>query len=225
MPRANRICFPGAVYHIFQRGNNKQDIFLDDADRLYFLKLLAGTRKMFNYLLHCYVLMNNHFHMTIETPSSTPISEIMQSVSFNYAVYFNKRHERIGHLFQDRFKGIMVEKDDYLLRLSRYVHLNPVKSGFVDLPEQYKWSSYRVYIESVKDELVYTDTILSYFGDNDTEKFATEYKNFVKSGISELNYKKDWLEENLIKKRFLGSRDFVKNFTNRCLAPVKSKNP
>ena len=146
MPRANRICFPGAVYHIFQRGNNKQDIFLDDADRLYFLKLLAGTRKMFNYLLHCYVLMNNHFHMTIETPSSTPISEIMQSVSFNYAVYFNKRHERIGHLFQDRFKGIMVEKDDYLLRLSRYVHLNPVTAYLVEDPVDWPYSSYLEYL-------------------------------------------------------------------------------
>ena len=157
MPRAQRICYPGAIYHIYQRGNNKQDIFLDDSDRSYLLTLFLRAKEKFGFLLYCYALMNNHFHATIETPNAVPISKIMQYVSGSYAQYFNKKYERKGHLFQSRFGGILVEKDAYLLELSRYVHLNPVRAGLTDDPGRYKWSSYDLYVRPRKDPLVNTE--------------------------------------------------------------------
>lgn len=218
MGRANRICFPGAVYHIFQRGNNKQDIFLDEFDRWHFLKLFLEAKKRFNYILHCYVLMNNHFHVTVETQNSKPISAIMHYTIGRYAAYFNKKHAREGHLFRERFRDIIVEKDAYLLELSRYIHLNPVKAGFVKLPEKYKWSSYNIYIGLKRDILVDTDAVLGYFK-SDTENAGLAYKAFVESNIPKIYNGKDWLEENLTRKRFLGSKDFIKNFQKKCQAP------
>lgn len=181
MPRAQRICFPGAVYHIFQRGNNKQDIFVDDMDRWHILKLFFKSKKKFDYLLHCYVLMKNHFHITIETPNTTPISKIMHYIDAGYAAYFNARHNKKGHLFQGRFKAYLVEKDHYLLELSRYIHLNPVRAGLVSMPEDYSWSSYRAYIGYKKDVLVDTETVLGYLDACNKERAQREYKKFVES--------------------------------------------
>ena len=215
MPRAQRICFPGALHHVYQRGNNKQDIFIDDIDRWHILKLLLEVKKCFGFLLHCYVLMKNHFHFTIETPDDTPISKIMQCVEGSYAIFFNNRHDRKGHLFQGRFNDILVEKDSYLLELSRYVHLNPVRAGHVSFPDDYQWSSYRIYAGDRKDILIDTSTLLNYFDINNKQRAQTEYKNFVESAMPLLCNEKDWLRKNILMRRFLGSRDFVKNLKKR----------
>mgnify|MGYP001565240952 CR=1 FL=1 len=212
MPRRPRICFPGAVYHIYQRGNDKQDIFLDDFDRWHFLKLLLEAKKAFRYLIYCYVLMNNHFHMTVETPNEIPISKIMQFTEGSYATYFNKRHDRKGHLFEGRFNDIIVEKDSYLLQLSRYVHLNPVRAGLVALPEEYGWSSFCIYLGRREDILVDTDIVLQYFDSSDLCGARGKYKNFVEEKIASVSGKDDWLENNLVGKKFLGSSDFIRNF-------------
>jgi len=214
MPRRPRICFPGAVYHVFQRGNSKRDIFLDDADKWHFLKLFLEVKKTARFLIYCYALMANHFHITIETPGATPISKIMQYVAGSYAMYFNKRYSRKGHRFEGRFNDVLVQKDEYLMQLSRYVHLNPVKAGIVDMPEEYKWSSYGIYLGRRKDILVNTDMVLSCFGSSNDEKAKVGYKNFVEKGLVSLCEEKDWLESNLIVNKFLGSRDFVKKFRN-----------
>ncbi len=211
MPRAERICFPGALYHIIQRGNNKRPIFFDDIDRWHFLKLFLEAKKQFHYLLFCYVLMKNHFHLTVETPNSIPISKIMQVIEGSYAMYFNKRHHLKGHLFQGRFKGIIVEKDAYLLELSRYVHLNPVRAKIVSLPEYYQWSSYTIYTGlRSKDKLVDTNTILNYFIKKRKKDSQNDYSSFVEEGISTMHIKEDWLEENLRHNRFLASKSFIK---------------
>ncbi len=215
MPRADRICFSGAVYHIIHRGNNKQNIFVDDTDRWHLLKLFLEAKKKFECLIHCYALMHNHFHATIETPNAIPVSKIMQQVGGSYAAYFNKRHDKKGHLFQGRFKDIIVDKENYLLELSRYVHLNPVKAGFSIRPEEHKWSSYGVYIGEHKDALVTTSMVLSYFDMGNKEAAEKEYKKFVESKLSEISSDRDWLKENLIRKRFLGSRDFFNNFKEK----------
>jgi putative transposase len=209
MPRAQRVCFPGALYHVYQRGNNKQDIFIDDTDRWHILKLLLESKKKFDHFLHCYVLMKNHFHVTIETRNTIPVSKIMHYIDAGYAAYFNARHNKKGHLFQGRFRASLVEKDYYLLELSRYIHLNPVKAGFVSLPEDYIWSSYRAYIGYKKDILVDTETVLGYFDANNKERAQQEYKKFVESAIPSLLEKKDWIEENLKRQRFIGSTEFV----------------
>jgi len=219
MPRAKRICFPGAVYHIIQRGNNKQNIFLNDVDRLYFLKLLREAKTRYGYYLYCYALMDNHFHMTIETPSDISISEIMHFVEGRYASLFNNKHRMVGHLFQSRFKSILVEKEAYLLELSRYIHLNPVKAGYVISPEQYLWSSYKCYIGSRRDSLVNVDYLLSYFSDGEGEKAGREYGKFVEEGLVNMADNFDWIDNNAFRKYFLGSKEFVKKFQKRCLAP------
>lgn len=211
MPRRPRICFAGAVYHVYQRGNYKRDIFCDEMDMWHFLKLLLEMKKVSAFLLYCYVLMRNHFHITIETPNAIPISKIMQYVEGSYAMYFNKKYCCNGHLFEGRFNDILVQKDDYLMQLSRYVHLNPVKSGIVSKPEEYKWSSYGIYMGHRKDVLVDTPAVLGCFGSSH-EDARIEYKNFVESGLSLPCDGKDWLESNVIGKRFLGSLDFVSKF-------------
>ncbi|MDP2913550.1 MAG: transposase [Candidatus Omnitrophota bacterium] len=220
MPRVNRICYSGALYHVMQRGNDKKDIFIEDADKRHFLKLCRDVKEEFGYILYCYALMNNHFHMTIETPNATGISKIMQLIEGYYAIFFNKKYSRVGHLFQGRFKSILVEKDAYLLNLSRYVHLNPVKTGYVNLPNEYQWTSYGVYLGDRRDILVDTDLILNYFNDGlHREEAVDGYKNFVESGIDKIRSGEDWLNANIVQKRFLASIDFIKKFQKRGQTP------
>lgn len=213
MPRAKRICFSGAVYHVLQRGNSKQRVYIDDVDRWHFLKLVHSAKKDYGVLIYLYALMDNHFHLTLETPNATPVSKIMQYINGSYAVYFNKRHGRVGHLFQGRFKDIIVEKETYLLQLSRYIHLNPVRAGFVDKPESYRWSSYDIYIGERKDKLVDMDMVLSYFGSAaNGETSKNRYRNFVEDGLRSID-DCDWLKKNLKKRRYLGSDTFIHNLS------------
>lgn len=134
MARQLRIEFNGAFYHITSRGNLRERIFFDDGDRRTFLEILKRTKERYGYLLHTYVLMDNHYHLLIETPKAN-LSQIMQNINTSYTVYINKRYQRSGHLFQGRFKGTIVDKDAYLVTLSRYIHLNPVRAKLVVRPE------------------------------------------------------------------------------------------
>src|SRR3990172_6988665 len=126
MARPLRIQFPGAVYHITCRGNDRRDIFRDDKDRTTFLDILARSLTTYEVKLFSYVLMENHFHLLVET-SRGNLAEFMRHFNISYTGYFNRRHRRIGHLYQGRFKSIVVDEDSYLLELSRYVHLNPIR--------------------------------------------------------------------------------------------------
>jgi REP element-mobilizing transposase RayT len=139
MARPLRIEYPGAVYHITSRGNAYQDVFLDDADRERFLEVLKQTVDRFNWLCHAYCLMMNHYHLLIETVDPT-LSRGMRQLNGVYTQAFNRRHERVGHLFQGRYKAILVEKETYLLELSRYIVLNPVRAKMVKKPEEWEWS-------------------------------------------------------------------------------------
>ena len=142
MARALRIEYPGAVYHVTSRGNERRDIFLDDDDRRMFLALLAQAVVRFGWILTAYTLMTNHFHLVVETPTPT-LSRGMQWLNGTYAAWFNRKHRRSGHLLGDRFHAFIVEKETYYLSLLRYVVLNPVRAKIVERPEQYPWSSYR----------------------------------------------------------------------------------
>ncbi len=153
MARRLRIVFVGAIYHVTVRGNGRQDIFRDDGDRGRFLDQLSEQVGKHGVRLYLYCLMNNHMHLLVETPQAN-ISRFMQSLMTAYTMYFNKRHRRVGHLLQGRFGGKPVAGDEYLLKLSRYVHLNPVHVGAIEkkpLKEQvrylrfYGWSSYPAY--------------------------------------------------------------------------------
>jgi putative transposase len=144
MARQWRISFPGALYHVMSRGNGRQDIFLSDADRHMFLALLEELSERFNVDIYAYVLMDNHYHLLLKTVEAN-ISRAMQWLGTAYTRKFNLAHHTSGHLFQGRYKSIIVENDAYLLRLSCYIHRNPLRAGIVDRLADYRWSSYHYY--------------------------------------------------------------------------------
>lgn len=145
MARQLRVEYAGAFYHITSRGNERKRIFWDDEDRKEFKSILQRTKERYGYFLHAYVLMDNHYHLLMETPHAN-IKQAMQNINTSYTVYANRKHTRAGHLFQGRYKAFIVDKESYLLELGRYIHLNPVRAGMVEKPEDYPWSSYRDYI-------------------------------------------------------------------------------
>ena len=163
MARKPRIQFEGAFYHIIVRGNQRQDIFLDEIDRRYYLERLHRYSNKCGFILYAYVLMSNHVHLLIETPND-PISRIMQMINFTYTQYFNRKYGKVGHLFQGRYKSYLCDKDSYLLRLVRYIHNNPVRVGLVKDAGAYEWSSHGDYLQRTKD-LVDTDKVLRLFSE------------------------------------------------------------
>ncbi len=136
-------CNIPALHHVTARGNERRRIFRSDADRRKFLELLGEAVRRFAWSLTGWVLMSNHFHLVLETPEHLTLSEGMQWLNGTYADWFNRKYERVGHLFQGRFKSFLIEKETYLLEVLRYVVLNPVRAGMVERPEAYRWSSYR----------------------------------------------------------------------------------
>jgi putative transposase len=192
MPRHPRVEFPGAVYHITIRGNGRQNIFGDDRDRERFLQRLAESVEAYGIRLYLFALMNNHAHFVLETPSAN-LSRFMQSLETGYTVYYNLRRRTSGHLFQGRFKAKLVEGDDYLLKLSRYVHLNPVCVGKLKkLPlkeriaclRDYPWSSYRSYIGWAKKlDYVTHGPVLAETGAKKNGQLKA-YRQFVEEGLA-----------------------------------------
>jgi putative transposase len=172
MARKPRIQFEGAFYHVIVRGNQRQDIFLDDDDRKRYLEGLVRYKSRCKFVLYAYVLMDNHVHLLIETPAD-PISRIMQLINFTYTQYFNKKHGKVGHLFQGRYKAIICDRDNYLVGLVRYIHRNPVKAGIAAKVADYKWSGNRAYYADGQG-LLDTERVLRMF----SEKPAIARKKF-----------------------------------------------
>lgn len=203
MARQLRIEFEGAFYHVTSRGNMRERIFFEDKDRERFLEILKRTKERYGYLLHAYVLMDNHYHFMMETPKAN-LSQTMQNINTSYTVYINKKYRRNGHLFQGRFKGLIVDKAEYLVALSRYIHLNPVRARMVLKPEDYRWTSYRHYIDkSSKDAVADTADTLSRFSEK-KRKAIKAYRAFVEAGIGGGDNPFETLEAGI----FLGSERF-----------------
>lgn len=182
MARPLRIEFPGALYHVTSRGNARALIFTDDADRLRFLALLADVIQHDNWLCHAFCLMDNHYHLVLETPDGN-LSKGMRQLNGIYTQQFNQSHQRVGHLFQGRYKAILVERDSYLLTLCRYVVLNPVRAGMVEDIEAYRWSSHRATVGlSPCPEWLQTDWLLGQFG-TDRLQAQQQYGQFVQDGM------------------------------------------
>lgn len=181
MSRPLRIEFPGAVYHVTSRGNARQEIFLNDGDRETFLATLAWVVERFDWKCHAYCLMDNHFHLLIETPQSN-LSLGMRQLNGVYTQRFNRIHKRVGHLFQGRFKAILIERDNYLLELCRYIVLNPVRAHMVEFAEKYRWSSYLATVgESAIPAGLTIDWVLAQF--SRTKAVARKrYAEFVEEG-------------------------------------------
>ena len=183
MARQLRIEYEGAFYHVTSRGNLRERIFFDDRDRDNFIDILKRTKERYSYILHAYVLMDNHYHLLIETPLAN-LKQIMQNINTSYSVSINKKYGRNGHLFQGRYKAIIVDKENYLLELSRYIHLNPVRANIVKYPGEYKWSSYSIFMDGIVTQEVDVTDILSYFSNNMVTA-RRRYKEFVEAGIND----------------------------------------
>ena len=185
MARQLRIEFPGAFYHVTARGNERKAVFKSIKDREQFFSYLESASNRYGAIIHAYCLMDNHYHILIETPLGN-LSKIMQHINSAYTTYFNIKRDRSGHLFQGRYKSILVEVDEYAKELSRYIHLNPVRAKMVKTPEEYQWSSYSYYADKRKaPEWLYRDFILGYFG----KRLSTSqrnYREFVHSLVGEV---------------------------------------
>lgn len=182
MARPLRIEYAGAVYHITSRGNEKKAVFKSDQDRMNFLNTLQHVNKRYNWICHAYCLMDNHYHLLIETPDGN-LAIGMRQLNGVYTQLFNKLHGRTGHLFQGRYKAILIQKDSHLLEVCRYVVLNPVRAKMVTLPGEWKWSSYRATAgREALHPCLTIDWVLGQFGGKrgTAEK---EYKQFIQGGI------------------------------------------
>lgn len=216
MARPLRIEYPGAFYHVIQRGNERKDIFKSVQDRKQFLEYIKIVAKRYNIQVHTFCLMNNHFHLILETKEAN-LTKAMHALNTSYTVYFNTKRRRSGHLFQGRYKAILVEADAYLHHLSRYIHLNPVRVKMVQYPGDYAWSSYRFFVSDIKPpEWLCTDFILSIF-DNHRKKSKTLYKRFV---IEHIGEETDVIRNSMTANFILGNQDFIewikeKFITNR----------
>jgi putative transposase len=183
MARPLRIEFEGAVYHVTARGNERGKIFFSKKDYEKFKEYLTVAKEKFGFILHAYVLMTNHYHLIIETPEKN-LSKVMHYINSAYTTYTNVKRKRSGHLFQGRYKAILVDKDNYLLELSRYIHLNPVRISMVQKPEEYRYSSYKSYVTGQVKNLVSRDTVLEMM--TAKRKDAPDrYRDFVEAALGE----------------------------------------
>lgn len=179
LARKPRLWFPGAIYHITNRGNRRSAIFYDDVDRKTYFELLEEARTYFPFHLHSYCLMTNHIHLQLEIIEHHP-KEIMKRLNSQYAMYFNKRHQLVGHVFQGRYGSELLINTDYLLKVSRYIHMNPVEANMVKSPEEYLWSSYTSYITSSVNPHITTTKVLSHF----PEPKKDNYRMFVEEKLT-----------------------------------------
>lgn len=212
MARPLRISFEGALYHITSRGNERRKIFLSREDRGYFLTLLSKTVERYKWNCYGYCLMDNHYHLLIETLQGN-VSLGMRHLNGVYTQYFNRRYKRVGHLFQGRFKGIIVEKGRHLLELCRYVVLNPVRAKVCEMPEGYEWSSYLSFVgKEAKPSFLDRDWVLSQFGKS-RERAVKSFAGFVREGISD----NPW--ERLKGQIYFGTEAFIESLEKNNKSP------
>ena len=182
MPRPPRLLVPGGLYHVFSRGNRRQEIHLDSIDRCWFLERLEGIVGEYGWLLHAYCLMPNHYHLLVGTPEPN-LSVGMHRLNFMTAQSFNRRHEVDGHLFQGRFRSPLVEDESHLVVLSRYVVLNPVRASLVEHPADWRWSSYRAAVGLCpRPPFLTLETVPGCF-DSDGTRAAKAYEKFVTAAL------------------------------------------
>jgi len=207
MSRPLRIEYPGAFYHVTSRGNERRMVFQSNRDGEKYLSYVESAHERYGAVIQAYCLMGNHYHLLLETPRGN-LSKILQYINGAYTTYFNIKRSRSGHLFQGRFKGIVVDKDEYCKELSRYIHLNPVRAGMVKAPLEYPWSSYRYFVgKSKKPKWLTTELVLDEFGGEGGRGFR-RYREYVEKGASKE-------VENPLKKviasTFLGGEEFIES--------------
>lgn len=209
MARPLRIEYPGAVYHVTGRGNERKAIYRDDDDRLGFLDILADVNDRYHWLCHAYCLMGNHYHLLVETPEGN-LSQGMRHVNSVYTQRYNKRYGRSGHLFQGRYKSILIQKDSHLLEVCRYVVLNPVRAGMARDPGSWAWDSYRATAGlETPHRCLTVKWVREQFGSVQSAA-ATAYRHFVQEGIERDS---DGMWRDVKAQSILGEDDFVDGLT------------
>lgn len=184
MARPLRLELAGGVYHVTSRGDRQEDIFMSDADRLSWLGLFGQVCQRFNWVCHGWCQMSNHYHIVLETPEPN-LSQGMRQLNGVYTQYVNRTHRRVGHVFQGRYKAILVDKEAYLLELSRYVVLNPVRAHMVQDPADWPWSSYRATLgQSPAPPWLQTEMLLAYFGQPRSQALR-RFQSFVRAGTDQ----------------------------------------
>jgi putative transposase len=217
MARPLRLDFAGAVHHLTSRGNERRAIFRCDADRRQFLKLLGEASLRFRWCVTAYVLMTNHFHLVIRTPEAN-LSRGMHWLSGTYAAWFNKRHRRCGHLFQGRFHSFLVDEENYLVEVLRYVVLNPVRAKMVEHPADYRWSSYRATAGlAAAPEWLNLDAALELFGGSRAEAHR-RYVDFVGMKIGST----ERLWDAVVHAVYLGTESWLKRVRRIVESKVRS---
>ncbi len=209
MARRPRVHFAGALYHVISRGNRRQGIFRDEKDLKRFLVQLSDCKTRYAFHLYAYALMKNHIHLLLEV-EGIPLSRIMQALLFRYTQYFNRRYGEVGHLFQGRYKGILCDKDAYLLELVRYIHLNPVRAGVVQDPEDYVWTGHHSYLGEKGEDLIDEGLVLDLF-DQDRSSARQRYRRFVREGIRDGREEKYYQVKD---QRYLGEDTFIERIEN-----------
>ena len=208
MTRKPRIHVPGGFYHVILRGNDRQNIFFCSTDRMQFCELLEEGTRRFGHRIHAFCLMENHVHLLVQV-GDVPLSRIMQNISFRYTASVNARHRRSGHLFQGRYKAILEDADTYLLELVKYIHLNPVRSGLVRDPSDYRWSSHLEYLGARRCSWLTTDWVLSMFAAT-ASRARTGYKRFV-STCENLEVRTGFQDGSIQDTRVLGGDAFLRH--------------
>ena len=217
MTRPLLIEYPEAVYHLTSRGNARNKIFKDEQDRGKFLEVLDSVVKRYNWLCHAYCLMGNHYHLLIETPDAN-LSIGMRQLNGVYTQAYNRRHKKTGHVFQGRFKAILIQKENHLLELCRYIVLNPIRAKIAERPEDWKWSSYAATCGLKKvPECLKVDWILGQFG-NERKTSQKRYKEFVMEGIQK---ESPWREVH--GQILLGEEGFIEKFRELLVGKEKIK--
>jgi len=204
MARPKRINLPHLLYHVFSRTNSGDSAFPDRRDMGKFLEYLAKYADMFEFRIHAFCLMPTHFHLLVESGPRAELSEFMKRLLTAYTIYYNRRHARHGHLFQGRFKSLVVDKSDYLLALSRYIHLNPAATSGKRRYETYEGSSMKYFLGGGEPPFLHTGEILAWFN-----KDRRAYADFVREGLNEKT------SPRILEQRYIGGKAFVRRMRKR----------
>jgi REP element-mobilizing transposase RayT len=209
MPRPLRLELAGGFYHVTSRGDGREDIYLSDADRLLWLDVMGEVCTRFHWVCHSWCQMTNHYHLLIETPEAN-LAQGMRQLNGVYTQRFNRRHGRVGHVFQGRYKAILVERDRYLLELARYVVLNPLRAGMVERLDDWPWSSYLATCgQTAAHDWLSTAWLLAQFGQS-RDVAIGKYVEFVQTGVQQPSV---WTQ--LQGQIYLGSEPFVQEMQVR----------
>ena len=225
MARQPRLSLPGYPHHVIQRGNDRQAIFRDDADRRRMLDLLAEHSQQARVAIHAYVLMDNHLHLLLTPETDQGMPQMMQAVGRSYVRSFNNRHSRTGTLWEGRYRSSLIETDRYLLACMVYIDLNPVRAGMVSDPAAHPWSSHRHYIGQSFDKLVSPHALIWNLGNTPFAREAA-YGDLVQVGVSALEQQA--LTRSALTGWALGSEPFIKNLeesAERRVLPAKAGRP